>query len=175
MTKIQVRRGTAAQWTSANSILSAGEWGFETDTKKFKIGDGTTAWTTLGYAASGANSPFSGALTFGGNLAAVQTGSSTTVTTFNGTTATTVDLPSTISVDVDGDITGNAETASKLETQRKINGTNFDGSADVVVGAAIFGKDAPNASTTTFTRVYVSSVSAGEPASPNNGDVWISW
>jgi len=30
--KIQVRRGTAAQWTAANPILIIGELGFETDT-----------------------------------------------------------------------------------------------------------------------------------------------
>jgi hypothetical protein len=49
-TKIQVRRGTAAQWTAANPILSQGEVGFETDTGKFKIGvGGTTHWGTLKY------------------------------------------------------------------------------------------------------------------------------
>lgn len=46
----KVRQGTAAQWTSANPVLGSGEFGFETDTGQFKIGDGTTAWTTLGYA-----------------------------------------------------------------------------------------------------------------------------
>lgn len=48
-TKIQVRRDTAANWMSVNPTLSAGEWGFETDTGRVKIGDGTTAWTTLTY------------------------------------------------------------------------------------------------------------------------------
>lgn len=50
VTQIQVRRGTAAQWTSANPTLAAGEWGVETDTLKTKIGDGSTAWTSLAYA-----------------------------------------------------------------------------------------------------------------------------
>ena len=45
----QQRRGTAAQWTSANPILSPGEIGFEIDTNKFKIGDGTNRWATLTY------------------------------------------------------------------------------------------------------------------------------
>jgi len=49
VTQIQIRRGTASQWTSANPTLAAGEWGFETDTKKGKIGDGTTAWNSLAY------------------------------------------------------------------------------------------------------------------------------
>jgi len=47
--KIQIRKGTAAQWTSANPILLAGEIGFETDTGKIKIGDGSTTWATLVY------------------------------------------------------------------------------------------------------------------------------
>jgi hypothetical protein len=45
----QFRRGTAAQWTSANTVLAAGELGLETDTAKFKIGDGTTVWSSLAY------------------------------------------------------------------------------------------------------------------------------
>jgi uncharacterized protein YoxC len=48
-TRMQQRRGTAAQWTAANPILSAGEIGFESDSGQFKIGDGTTAWTSLTY------------------------------------------------------------------------------------------------------------------------------
>jgi hypothetical protein len=47
--KIQARRGLAAQWTSTNPTLSAGEFGFETDTLKLKIGNGSTAWTSLAY------------------------------------------------------------------------------------------------------------------------------
>ena len=46
---MQQRRGTAAQWTTAATVLLAGEIGFETDTGKFKIGDGTTAWASLAY------------------------------------------------------------------------------------------------------------------------------
>jgi sarcosine oxidase gamma subunit len=49
MTLIQPRRGTAAQWTSANPVLEVGELGFETDTGKEKRGDGTSDWTELEY------------------------------------------------------------------------------------------------------------------------------
>ena len=49
VTQIQVRRGTASQWTSTNPTLAAGEWGFETDTGKAKIGNGSTNWTGLSY------------------------------------------------------------------------------------------------------------------------------
>lgn len=46
---IQLRRGTAAQWTSTNPILAEGELGYETDTLAYKIGDGTSAWSALTY------------------------------------------------------------------------------------------------------------------------------
>jgi hypothetical protein len=49
VTQIQVRRGTASQWTSANPTLAAGEFGFETDTNKLKCGNGATAWNSLTY------------------------------------------------------------------------------------------------------------------------------
>lgn len=49
-TRLQQRRDTASNWTSNNPTLAAGEIGYETDTKKFKIGDGSTAWTSLAYA-----------------------------------------------------------------------------------------------------------------------------
>ena len=46
---LQVRRDTAANWTSNNPILLAGEIGFEYDTGLAKIGDGTTDWVNLPY------------------------------------------------------------------------------------------------------------------------------
>lgn len=50
--KLQIRRGTAANWTSATPTLVDGEIGYETDTGNFKIGNGTNPWTTLPYVAS---------------------------------------------------------------------------------------------------------------------------
>ena len=49
-TKIQLRRDTAADWTSNNPTLAAGEFGWESDTNRFKIGDGSAAWASLAYA-----------------------------------------------------------------------------------------------------------------------------
>ena len=48
-TIIEVKRYTAATWTSNNPTLAQGEIGFETDTSRFKIGDGATAWNSLQY------------------------------------------------------------------------------------------------------------------------------
>lgn len=45
---------TAANWASNNPVLASRQLGVETDTGKFKIGDGVTHWTTLGYAGGSA-------------------------------------------------------------------------------------------------------------------------
>jgi predicted nucleic acid-binding Zn-ribbon protein len=48
-TRMQQRRGTSTQWTNANPVLAAGEIGFETNTNRFKIGDGVKTWDLLEY------------------------------------------------------------------------------------------------------------------------------
>jgi len=48
-TKIQVRRDSAADWNITNPSLAEGEIGFETDTGKFKIGNGSSLWSSLDY------------------------------------------------------------------------------------------------------------------------------
>jgi hypothetical protein len=50
---IQFRRDTAANWTSNNPTMAVGEIGYETDNENYKIGDGSTAWTSLGYGGLG--------------------------------------------------------------------------------------------------------------------------
>jgi hypothetical protein len=54
--KVQFRRGTAAEWSAANPVLAQGEAGYEYDTGKFKIGNGTLAWSSLPYS-SGTTGP----------------------------------------------------------------------------------------------------------------------
>ena len=53
-TRMQQRRGTATQWSTANPILNAGEIGWESDNNKFKIGDGINHWADLNYFVDGA-------------------------------------------------------------------------------------------------------------------------
>ena len=71
-TRMQQRRGTASQWTTANPILNAGEMGWESDTNKFKIGDGTNHWADLDYfidQSSTVNPAFGTSITFEGATA----------------------------------------------------------------------------------------------------------
>jgi hypothetical protein len=50
---IQVRRDSAANWTSTNPVLASGEIGFDTTENSIKIGDGTSTWTALDYSTGG--------------------------------------------------------------------------------------------------------------------------
>jgi len=100
VTQIQIRRGTASQWTSANPTLAAGEFGYESDTNKFKIGTGSTAWTSLSYQASGTVTSITagtglsgGAITTSGTIAIDSTVATLTGTqTFTNKTLTTPTL-----------------------------------------------------------------------------------
>lgn len=49
MTIIQHKRGISSNWTSSDPVLAVSEIGYETDTGKFKIGDGASAWSALPY------------------------------------------------------------------------------------------------------------------------------
>jgi len=51
--KIQLRRDTSENWLNSNPVLAQGEMGLETNTNKFKFGDGETAWNSLQYFKSG--------------------------------------------------------------------------------------------------------------------------
>jgi hypothetical protein len=47
--RMQQRTGTQDQWNTSNPILNGAEIGYESDTNKFKIGDGTNHWNDLPY------------------------------------------------------------------------------------------------------------------------------
>jgi len=91
-TVIQVKRGTAAAWTSANTVLTVGEIGFESDTKKMKVGDGSTAWTSLAYTATDGDitAVVAGTGLSGGSTSGSATLSIDTATTVDKTTAQTL-------------------------------------------------------------------------------------
>src|ERR1700761_7971807 len=79
---IQIKLDTAANWTSSNRVLLAGEIGCESDTKRIKIGDGSTAWNSLAYEIS--SPPVT--LTTATNLSALLHGNRQIL--FNGANAT---------------------------------------------------------------------------------------
>jgi hypothetical protein len=108
-TRMQQRRGTASQWVSSNAgagpILNAGEIGWESDTNKFKIGDGVNNWSNLDYFAdinSTVNPAFGSSITFEG---ATANDFETTLSITDPTADRTITLP---------DVTGTVITTGNL-------------------------------------------------------------
>jgi len=122
--RLQFRRGSESQWTTADPTLAAGEFGFETDTRRFKIGDGTTAWSGLAYPATGTIT----GVTAGTGLTGGGTSGVVTVSL-----DTTSVIPPTI-VDQKGDlIVGTAaDTVSRL--QAGTNGQVLSANSGVTAG-----------------------------------------
>ena len=83
--KIQHRRDTASNWTSTNPTPFEGEICIETDTKKVKIGDGTTSWTSLAYSITDSAGVIA-AVEAGSNLALAGSPTTTTQTAGDNTT-----------------------------------------------------------------------------------------
>ena len=124
---IQIKRGTASAWTSANTVLAAGEVGFETDTNKMKVGDGSTAWTSLTYTVTDGDISAVTAgtgLSGGGNSGAVTLAVDTaTVATLTGTqtlTNKTIDAASNTLTGVTT-LTGTQTLTNKTLTSPEIN------------------------------------------------------
>lgn len=79
--QMQQTRGTAAAWTSADPTLAEGQVGIETDTNKFKFGDGVTSWISLPYVGtSGGITALTGDVTANGPGSAAATIASDAVT-----------------------------------------------------------------------------------------------
>lgn len=165
--RFQLRADTAANWASVNPTLLNNEFAFETDTKKLKVGNGSTAWNSLAYFPSivtggtvlgNLEIGTTGTLTFEGSTA---DGFETTLAVTDPTADRTITLPNqsgTVVVSgnasiVDADIAANAEIAvSKLadgtarqllQTDAAGTGVEWTDNVDIpgtldVTGAATF-------------------------------------
>jgi hypothetical protein len=135
---IQIRRDTAANWTSANPTLAQGELGLETDTSKIKAGDGSTAWTSLGYlvdtggyaAYSDATANFTGTLQNGGSNVLVDTDIGSTVQGYDATIVVDADIGVTVQgYDANTTTSTNTQTLTNKtirDTVYSLTGTAFD-------------------------------------------------
>ena len=134
-TRMQQRRGTASQWTSANPVLNAGEIGWESDTNKFKIGDGTNHWADIDYFAdinSTVNPSFGSSITFEGATAdsyetvlQVTDPTADRTITFPNATGTVVLADGSGNVTVSGDLTVSGTTTT-------INSTTINATTGII-------------------------------------------
>ncbi len=83
----------------------------------------------------------------------------------------TIGLPSSITVDVVGALTGNASTATTLETARNIAGQSFDGTADITIAAGDLSDVDTSGVTNGQLLAYNSTSGNFEPSDPSTGDI----
>jgi len=126
--QIQFRRATAAEWTAANTILAAGELGLETDTTFYKIGTGSTAWTSLAYGS------IQGALAANAVTTAKILDANVTAAKIASDAVTTVKI-------LDANVTtakiaSSAVTADKIASNAWTTNTVIDAAGDLLVGTA---------------------------------------
>jgi hypothetical protein len=160
--RFQIRRGTAAEWTASNPTLAAGEWGFEKDTGRFKIGRGTIAWTSLEYAGLTPNT--------------IDTFTNKTINLSNNTLSGTVaQFNTALSDDNFVTLTGTETMTNKTLTSPVIDNPTFTGQASGLQIA--FSQSIVFEGTTADS--YETTLSAGEPTDdrvitlPNSTDTLI--
>jgi hypothetical protein len=148
-TRMQQRRGTASQWTSANPILNAGEIGWESDTNKFKIGDGTNHWADLDYfidQSSTVNPSFGSSITFEGVTANAY---ETTLAVTDPTADRSIILPDASGTVVVADGSGNVTVSGNLTVQGTT--TTIDSTTIEVTNSFTFEGSTADAYETTLT------------------------
>jgi hypothetical protein len=135
--QIQFRRGTAAEWTAANTLLAQGEMGLEWDTNKFKIGTGSTYWNSLGYS-SGQTGPTGPTGPSGSSIAMISANqgstisSSTSYINFTGAGVTASATGGSVTVTISGGA-GSSNSASlgglPASSYALLSGANFTGAS----------------------------------------------
>ena len=169
-TRMQQRRGTAAQWISTNAgagpVLNAGEMGWESDTNKFKIGDGVNNWTSLDYFSdinSTVNPAFGSSITFEG---ATANDFETTLAITDPTADRTITFPdATGTVALTSDIAVTASSTTTFSNKSISLGSNTVTSTLAQLNTAISDADvATLAGTETLTNKTLTSPTMTTPA-----------
>ena len=177
------RKDTAANWTAANPILLSGEIGYETDTKKFKIGNGSTAWNSLAYLPIPDGS---GNLTITGNLEIGSTGSltfegstadgfETTLAVTNPTADRTITLPNVTGTVVTtgdtGSITSAMIASGAFTAGTGISKNTSGGTITFAIASTTAIADITTTATTGTLPTADGSVTIADAASPTNAEL----
>ena len=170
---IKPRRDTAANWASVNPTLAAGEIGYDTTNKQFKVGTGSTAWTSLPFSTESPDGAQSKADTAESDaISSAASDATTKVSTHAGLTAThgvsgaivgTSDTQSLTNKTIDGN--SNTLTVLNAQTTATASATVStivlrDSSANTAINQITLGAD-PTSAMQAVTKQYADNISAG--------------
>lgn len=170
---IKPRRDTAANWASVNPTLAAGEIGYDTTNKQFKVGTGSTAWTSLPFSTETPDGAQAKADTAESDaISSASSDATTKVSTHAGLTAThgvsgaivgTSDTQSLTNKTIDGN--SNTLTVLNGQTTATASANNStivlrDGSANTAINQITLGAD-PTSAMQAVTKQYADNISAG--------------
>jgi hypothetical protein len=170
--RIKPRRDTSANWASANPVLQSGEIGFDTTSKQFKIGDGTTAWSSLSYvtetpsgAQTKADTAESDAISAAAADATSKISTHAALTATHGATGAIVGTTNTQTL-TNKTIDGNSNTLTVLNAQTTAASANTasaivarDASGNFSANLVTVGT--PTSASHAATKAYVDNVTAG--------------
>ena len=166
---IKLRRATGSQWSSVNPVLNEGEAGVNLTTGQIKIGDGTTAWNSLGYVietVTGAQAKADAAQTAAGNDATSKVSTHAGLTATHGVSGAIVGTTETQTL-ANKTIDGNSNTLTVLNAQTtatsSATGSTIvlrDSSGDTAVNQVTLGSD-PSTAMHAVTKQYADNLSAG--------------
>jgi hypothetical protein len=184
-TRIQVRRGSSSNWTTTNPVLSEGEIGFETDSGKFKIGNGSSSWSALEY--FGGEVDLSGYLTLSSasNTYLTQSSASNTyqekVANISNTEIGYLDnVSSNIQTQIDSKLSSSSASTIYQEKVANVDNTEIgylNGVTSLIQTQMDSKINRINGSVTTATAsssvVRNITLSTSAPSGGNDGDVWM--
>lgn len=170
---IKPRRDTAANWASANPTLSSGEIGYDITNKQFKVGDGSTAWSSLAFstespsgAQSKADAAEADAISSAAADAASQVSTHAGLTATHGATGAVVGTTNTQTL-TNKTIDGNSNTLTVLNAQTTATASSTastivlrDSSSNTAINQITLGADPSNAMHA-VTKQYADNISAG--------------
>ena len=170
---IKPRRDTAANWASANPTLASGEIGYDTTNKQFKVGDGTTAWSSLAFstespsgAQSKADTAEADAISSAAADATSKVSTHAALTSTHGVSGAVVGTSDTQTL-TNKTIDGNSNTLTVLNAQTtataSANNSTIvlrDGSANTAINQITLGAD-PTSAMQAVTKQYADNISAG--------------
>lgn len=166
--QIQLRRGTAAQWTSGDPTLAVGEMGVETDTGKIKVGDGSTAWTSLGYTTPNLSVSDIADIT-------ISSPSSGETLTWNGSAWVNTDLTSTITANIVDSAPATLDTLNEIAAALNDDADFSNTIANSIATKVSKTNGTVTTADTSSTVVRNITLSTSDPTGGIDGDVWLKY